>query len=62
MNTEDQYQFDSHSFGILSKRLNFQVCLKCGLVLLNNAATRKAVKLGCDYRIHPSILNEKRMR
>jgi hypothetical protein len=54
----ENYQFDPHSFQTV-KRISYQVCVKCGLVLLKNKATFKAVKLGCDYRVHPSIIQEK---
>ena len=30
------------------------VCETCGLVKLNNRLTDEAVKLGCDYKYHPS--------
>lgn len=31
-----------------------QVCDGCGLIALSNDLTREAVRLGCDYKYHPS--------
>ena len=30
------------------------VCMRCGLVYLNNDISRAAIKYGCDYRDDPS--------
>lgn len=31
-------------------KLPWDVCVRCGLIYLRNDATRRAVKLGCNYK------------
>lgn len=45
-----KYKFQKHKFEKLKKvQYPWLVCSRCGLVLLKNKSTKKAVKLGCYH-------------
>jgi hypothetical protein len=44
---------------VFSKGLGKRVCKECGLVWLNNAFTRWAIRLGCDNAAHPDYQNQR---
>lgn len=39
---------EPHSFN--RRVLNWKYCAYCGLIALRNEATRKAIRLGCNWR------------
>lgn len=49
------YRQRGHAFTVFSRRSAWpHVCKTCGLVLLRNPLTERAVRLGCYYADHPS--------
>lgn len=50
---KEKYKYVEHTFKF-NKAAVKQVCTGCGLVMLRNEATNKAVKLGCMFHVHPS--------
>ncbi len=50
----EEYEFEKHQF-VQSKTMGKQVCVKCGLVSLNNPFTDWAVQKGCNASLHPSF-------
>lgn len=54
------FEPDPHRFVKLG-RLPFVVCIKCGLVRLNNRFTQWAIKNGCNNDEHPQYQQMKRL-
>lgn len=50
------YKMEPHNPGKRTKGpgSSWLICRHCGLVYLGNDISRLCVKLGCDYRKHPS--------
>lgn len=47
----DEYKFEHHSWN--SKIGHWPVCQKCGLIMMKNAFSDWAVRMGCNNRDHP---------
>lgn len=47
------YSFEGHSYRLM-KGVGKNICIHCGLVILNNDITRWCVDKGCNYAYHPS--------
>lgn len=52
-NKKPKYKHIEHTFRF-NKAAGKQVCTGCGLVMLRNKATERAVKLGCMWDSHQS--------
>jgi hypothetical protein len=48
-----EFKIDPHSFFNPKNRFYKPVCVKCGLMRLNNPITDWCVKQGCDHEEHP---------
>lgn len=52
MEEPEQYRMEPHKFGPL-KGVPYPVCQRCGCVALKNLLTGFAIKMGCEWTIHP---------
>jgi hypothetical protein len=52
MDEELKYTFESHTT-IKVKNIPWSFCKYCGLIFLNNPATKWCIKMGCNNRYHP---------
>lgn len=47
----NQYKYEPHDFR--GKVLNYNYCIKCGLIALKNKFTRWSIDKGCNSEDHP---------
>lgn len=52
MEKQEEYQMEPHSWG--AKIGHWPVCQKCGLIMMKNAFSEWAVRVGCMNALHPS--------
>jgi len=52
MDEKFKYVFEAHS-PIKIKNIPWSFCKYCGLVFLNNQATKWCIKMGCHNSYHP---------
>jgi len=57
----EAYKFEAHHFE-KRKRIQWQVCSKCGLIALRNDFTRWAIKKGCNNEDHPEFARRRRLK
>lgn len=50
---QEDYKYEAHNFKKI-KQVPWGVCVRCGLVTLNNKFTAWSVDKGCNSRYHPS--------
>lgn len=58
MKQTELFKLEPHHFKSV-KRMNWQICVHCGLVALKNDFTEWAMKQGCNYRDHTQYQNKR---
>lgn len=51
--TDAAYEKVGHQFGP-ERGIHVHICYGCGLIGLSNDLTRHAIRLGCDFKYHPT--------
>lgn len=58
MTSNEPYKMQEHVWE--DKVLNWNVCIKCGLIALKNPFTRWCIKKGCFHEDHPDFERQRK--